>query len=192
MRVKIIISLLVFINLVLGCTTHQPFILENINNQEGIRLLKIDYIKQQENGYCGVACLEEVLRYWGKNVPQKEIWNSITKGNREEIIADELKEYVQQCGFGGFILKGNFNDIYTNIEQGRPLIIAHESTALDRKIVGKTDYHYVVVIGYNKTQDYFILDDPADIRYYMPTIDFNEMWKSGFYFLLLVAPEERG
>ena len=184
--------LLILILLSCGCAYKYPFDITRINDKEGIRLLKIEPVKQTKNGYCGVACLEEVLYYWSKPVRQKEIWDSITKGEKDEIVAKELKEYAESVGLRGFILKGEENDVFTNIEKGRPLIIAHESTGFLRSLAGKSDYHYVVVVGYNKVQDYYIIDDPAQDRYWMPSNKFEKMWASGFNFLMLVAPEEKG
>lgn len=184
--------LLIISVLACGCVSQHPFNLAKIQNKEGIRLLKIAPVKQEQNGYCGVACLEEVLYYWGKPVRQKEIWDSITKGEKDEIIAKELREYAEQVGLKGFIFKGNIHDIGANIEKGRPLIIAHESTGFLRGLAGKNDYHYVVVVGYNKVQDYYIIDDPAQNRYWMLSDKFEKMWASGFNFLMLVAPEEKG
>lgn len=192
MRKKQIFLLVICLVLLNGCAMRHTFDLDKVESKKGIRLLKIAPVKQEKNGYCGVACLEEVLYYWGKPVRQKEIWDSITKGKKDEIIAKELKEYTESVGLKGFILKGEENDVFANIEKGRPLIIAHESTGFFRKLIGQQIYHYVVVIGYNKIQNYLVIDDPAKERYWILIDDFNEMWASGFNFLLLVAPEEKG
>ncbi len=192
MRKKQIFLLLICLVLFSGCAMRHAFDLDKVESKEGIRLLKIAPVKQEKNGYCGVACLEEVSGYWGKNVRQQGIWDSITKGEKKEVLAKELKEYAELQGLKGFIFKGNQNDIFTNVEKGRPLIIAHESTGFFRSLAGKSDYHYVVVAGYNKIQNYMIIDDPARERYWILTDDFNKMWASGFNFLMLIAPEEKG
>lgn len=50
----------------------------------------------------------------------------------------------------------------------------------------------MVVVGYNRSKQYVVIDDPAGERYCILIDDFNEMWASGFNFLMLVAAEEKG
>lgn len=192
MNKKQILLLLICLALLNGCAMRHTFDLDKIGSKEGVRLLKIEPVKQAKNGYCGVACLEEVLYYWGNPVRQKEIWDSITKGEKDEIIAKELKEYAESVGLRSFIVKGEENDVFANIEKGRPLIIAHKSSGFLYDLIGKKQYHYVVVVGYNRSKQYVVIDDPAGERYWILIDDFNEMWASGFNFLMLVAPEEKG
>jgi len=109
--------------------------------------LDVPYVHQEKEG-CGSAALAMILQYWsqkGAALPaeridaekiQRELYSKEAHGIR----ASAMEEYLRESGFSPFVFRGEWNDLRTHIEKGRPLIASIQPG-------GKSSLHYVVVIG---------------------------------------------
>ena len=105
-----------------------------------------DYVLQESNYDCGVACLLTIFKQFGKNITREEIISKINI--KEGIRAYDLIEVSKYYKVDAKGLKGNVS----KLKQDLLPAIAHV-------IVNKSYYHYIVIL--KKKKDALIIMDPA-------------------------------
>ena len=121
---------------------------------------------EQFSSTCGTTSAEMVLRYYGQDVGQEEIWDS----GGIHIIATgafptELEQALDRLGvparwYPGLIASGlktpTLNDLKSWVRQDRPPIV----------LLKFGDYlHYLVVVGYDNQGDFLLADPNGHFRW---------------------------
>ena len=96
-----------------------------------------DYVLQESNYDCGVACLLTIFKQFGKNITREEIISKINI--KEGIRAYDLIEVSKYYKVDAKGLKGNVS----KLKQDLLPAIAHV-------IVNKSYYHYIVILKKKK------------------------------------------
>lgn len=116
------------------------------------KTLKIPYAKQMSQ-YCGPACLEMVLRYYGIDKKQEEIAREISPIPWFGYTVKELIDYMENQGFKVELTeKSNIEELIKNVDKGIPTIIVQRLNAQTKQP------HYRIVTGY--TDKHITLHDP--------------------------------
>ena len=156
--------------------------------------LDVPYVHQEKDG-CGSASLAMVLRYWkGKNFAVAEdrmdpvrIQHELYAKRPRGIYASDMENYLRATGFDVFAFRGEWNDLRTQVANGRPLIIG-----LKRKGGLKprgAPAHYVVVVGVDPQDAAVLVNDPE--RGKMVRIErreFEKAWQGTETWTLLAVP----
>lgn len=141
------------------------------------RHITVPFYYQEEDYYCGPACLQMVFNYYGENISQQEIaavartigepaYSTFTDelrraghfSNISTSMGDELPHNVtgytlRKLGYASSESQGmNLTTLEAYIDQGRPLILAMWYS------YHHVSTHYRVVTGYNQT--HVFLHDP--------------------------------
>ncbi|HEY4185402.1 MAG TPA: cysteine peptidase family C39 domain-containing protein [Polyangia bacterium] len=117
----------------------------------------IGFVPQQRQDDCGAAALAMTLGYWRAPVREEEIVREIPPRDGG-IRAGELRDLARRRGFQAFLVEGTFEDLETQLRQGRPIVVGLAKPVLG----GKAILHYEVVVGFNKTTRHVLSLDPAD------------------------------
>lgn len=143
---------------------------------------------------CGPAALSMALRFYGVNVTQAEIGNSLrpyqVPGGDNDDKSVTLEELAQKSKEYNLIPyhrpMGNPDIVKQFIANGMP-VIARTWTKPNEDIG-----HYRVVKGYDETAGTFIQDDSLQNKNLEFTYsDFNEIWRKFNYEYLVLVPAEK-
>jgi len=150
--------------------------------------LDVPYVHQEKDG-CGSASLAMVLLYWqGKNfaVPaeradperiQRELYSAKPHG----IYASDMERYLRDSGFQVFAFRGEWSDLRTQLEKGRPLIAGLKPKGAPA--------HYVVVVGVDPDDAAVLVNDPERAKLvHMERQQFEKGWRGTEDWTLLAVP----
>jgi len=147
--------------------------------------LDVPFVKQPTEG-CGAASIAMVMQYWAMQSGRSPDADAVTiqralySRDAHGIYASAMETYLQQNGFGTFVLSGTWADLQHHLAKGRPLIVAIKPS-------GEKALHYVVVAGIDS--DVLLLNDPARrklLKY--ARSDFEREWKATSNWTLLAIP----
>ena len=151
--------------------------------------LDVPFVKQERNG-CGAASVAMVMKYWQRQqgeVPDADaetIQRALYSQRAHGIYASDLESYFASHGFRAFAFKAQWEDLKTQLEKGRPLIVA-------LKPVSGAELHYVVVVGLDWEQDLVLVNDPAERKLLkQDRARFEEEWKEAGNWTLLAVPQK--
>jgi len=172
-----------------GCSlvASRPFDLSQINDPEGIRLVKLNHVGQKERWDCGAGALAMVYNYWGDPVGRDQIVADLLKESGKKgsaISAAALKKHALERGYYAFIYRTDLDDILKQIAKGRPVIVC-------RKVLWGVN-HYEVVFGYDAKRKEVLIDDPAVGQVRRSESAFRRQHKRTGGFTLLVVPKRKG
>jgi predicted double-glycine peptidase len=162
-----------------------PLLLSILLSASDAVWLDVPYVKQPTEG-CGAASIAMVIQYWAMQSGRQPdadvatIQRALYSHDAHGIYASAMEKYLQQNGFGTFVLSGTWADLQHHLEKGRPVIVAIKPT-------GEKSLHYVVVAGIDN--DILLLNDPARrklLKYARP--DFEREWKATSNWTLLAVP----
>lgn len=152
--------------------------------------LDVPYVHQEKEG-CGSAALAMVLQYWnqkGTALPrersdpekiQRELYSKEAHGIR----ASAMEKYLRESGFSPYIFRGEWSDLVSHIEKGRPLIASIQPG-------GKSSLHYVVVVGIEREHEAALLNDPERGKLFrVERSEFEKEWLRTDNWTLLAVPK---
>src|SRR3989344_7559375 len=158
------------------------------------KVLPTDYHIFQTFKNCGPAALSMALRFYGINVSQAELGQSLRPyqvpgGDNDDksVTLDELGEKAKEYGFIPYHRPMGNPDVVKQF-------IAADMPVIARTLTKPTEDigHYRVVKGYDETAGTFLQDDSLQNKNLTYTYaDFNEIWKKFNYEYLVLVPEDK-
>lgn len=153
-----------------------------------------DYHVFQSFNNCGPASLSMALRFYGINISQAELGNSLRPfqvpggvNDDKSVTLQELAEKSKEFGFTPY-----------HRPMGNPEIVkrfvANNIPVITRTWLSPTDDigHYRVIKGYNEDLGTYIQDDSLQNKNLSYTYeDFDEIWKKFNYEYLVLIPNEK-
>jgi ABC-type bacteriocin/lantibiotic exporter with double-glycine peptidase domain len=152
--------------------------------------LDVPYVHQEKEG-CGSAALAMVLQYWNQKgtalsperIDAEKIQRELYSKEAHGIRASAMERYLGESGFSSYIFRGEWSDLGSHIEKGRPLIASIQSG-------GKSSLHYVVVVGIDRGQDAVLLNDPERGKLFrVERPEFEKEWLRTNNWTLLAVPK---
>ena len=152
--------------------------------------LDVPYVHQEKDG-CGSASLSMVLQYWSQKgtvlpaerLDAEKIQRELYSKEEHGIRASAMEKFLRDSGFSPFIFRGEWSDLASHIEKGRPLIAAIQSGK-------KAPLHYVVVAGIDRQQEAVLLNDPERGKLFrVERMEFEKEWLRTDNWTLLAIPK---
>ncbi len=152
--------------------------------------LDVPFIHQEKEG-CGSASLAMVLQYWsqkGTALPAErtdaeKIHRELYSKDAHGIRASAMEQFLRESGFSAYIFRGEWSDLRTHIEEGRPLIASIQPG-------GKSSLHYVVVVGVDREREAILLNDPERGKLFrVERSEFEKEWLRTNNWTLLAVPK---
>lgn len=151
----------------------------------GDAFLKVPLCRQGTDYTCGVAAMQCILAYYEEDPPRQDVIAKIAKsGAAKGTSYKNLEKLAQDRGYEVMTYKNEGKDIAINrlkgfLEDGKPVIVLIQ--AWDPTVTAPSQYenrtedgHYVVAIGYDSENMYFM--DPSTLGNYtyIPTQEFTD------------------
>jgi predicted double-glycine peptidase len=142
------------------------------------RLIRVPMTRQATDHTCGVAALQSVLAYYGDSIREDTVGryvNTTEDGTNKNNIA----AYALSLGYNVSIrVNMTLDDLQGYIDSKTPVIIAIQAWE-DPPVDWNSTWdagHYVVAIGYDQDNFYFM--DPSTLGNYayIPTSEFQTRW----------------
>jgi len=110
---------------------------------------------------------------------QRELYSKEAHGIR----ASAMEQFLREAGFSPYVFRGEWSDLASHVEQGRPLIASIQPGA-------KASLHYVVVVGIDRQQEAVLLNDPARGKLFrVERAEFEKEWLKTNNWTLLAVPK---
>lgn len=135
--------------------------------------------RQATNYTCGVAALQSVLMFYGDEFLESDLAKLLKANPQEGTAYAEMKRFSESKGYNVQVYKDmKVSDLKKLLDAGKPVICLIQAWP-ERKVNYKTDWddgHYVVAIGYDDGNVYFM--DPSTLGNYtyIPTDEFLVRW----------------
>ena len=134
-----------------------------------------NYISQQDEKDCGVACLAMILKHYKTEIPLHKL-RELSGTDLEGTSVFGLKKTLEKLDFDCLVIQAD-SDLWEEKELPLPLI-AH--VIIDNKYP-----HYVVIYGIKDTE--LLIADPGRGKLKKSVIEFNEEWTG---VVLIPTPKE--
>ena len=142
-------------------------------------LIRVPQIRQTDGYGCGVACLESVLYFYGKELDYETIKKAVKATPENGTDHREIVKFVRSLGLEVEVRKGMTTfELQDLIDQEKPVILVLQAWAGKGKNVaqGWDSGHYAVGIGYDSNNIYMM--DPSTLGHYayIPIEEFISRW----------------
>jgi hypothetical protein len=131
-----------------------------------------------------------VMQYWAQQQGHdasaasnvETIQHQLYDPSAHGIPASSMQSYLRGHGYLAFALNGRWSDLETQLQKGRPLIVALRPQ-------GQSALHYVVVDGIDSTRGLVTMNDPA-LRKLLTQerASFEKDWSATNHWMLLAVP----
>jgi predicted double-glycine peptidase len=171
----------------IGASTEAlPEALKDSSMTPSLNLIKVPRLRQATDYTCGVCALQAVLAYYGEDVREDMLARALKANPKEGTRYQAIADYSRAHGFSVEIKKeAELTDLEGILKSGRPVICLIQawgeikSTSREQKVDYKKDWqdgHYVVAIGFDKDNIYFM--DPSTVGTYtfIKRDDFLDRW----------------
>jgi len=163
-----------------GETADRPGEVVLLPRVDGIKnLIRVPLVRQSKNFTCGVASLESVLGYYHQSVPEGKLAERL---KTTEAVGTRYWNMVRFARNHGYkvrkVLDMALEDLEKWIDRRRPVIVIIQAWA-DPPVDYPHDWndgHYVVAVGYDDENLYFM--DPSTLGHYtfIPREEFLTRW----------------
>jgi uncharacterized protein len=147
-------------------------------------IAKVPYVQQMRN-YCGPASLTSVLTYWGVDVDQATVGNSVFDKSLQATNGADMILFARQKGLSAYSWNSDLADLKSKLVSGCPVIVLQDSSITDKS------GHYRVATGYDDEKRVIYVNDPYEpANKAMPYDKFQTLWdRHGNWALLACAPD---
>lgn len=142
------------------------------------RLIRVPMTRQATDHTCGVAALQSVLAYYGDSIREDTLGRYVNT-TEDGTNKNNISAYAQSLGYNVSIrVNMTLDDLQGYIDSKTPVIIAIQAWE-DPPVDWNSTWdagHYVVAIGYDQDNFYFM--DPSTLGNYayIPTSEFQTRW----------------
>jgi len=138
----------------------------------------VPFVKQ-ETHYCGPASVASVMAYYGSDIGQQAIAQSVYSDKLRGALITDLENYARSRGFQTESKTGTLQDIRNFLQQKKPVIVL-----VDLGFWLFSQPHYLVVNGYNENG--FTAHTGYEASKLFPYDYFRKVWsKKGDAYLVL-------
>ncbi|MBX3149007.1 C39 family peptidase [Candidatus Obscuribacterales bacterium] len=180
---KLVLRTLMALSISIYCSCSGSLAVEQTekNHVAGLpaNIIKIPMTRQATNYTCGVAALQSVLMFYGDEFLESELAKLLKANPKEGTAYLEMKRFSESRGYNVQVYKDmKVSDLKKLLDAGKPVICLIQAWP-ERKVNYKNDWddgHYVVAIGYDDGNVYFM--DPSTLGNYtyIPTDEFLVRW----------------
>jgi predicted double-glycine peptidase len=142
----------------------------------------VPFVKQTEDD-CGPAALASVLSFRGKPADLEKITASIYLPQLRGTLPMDLERYAKDQGLTTASSAGTAAALKTIVKSNIPVICL-----LDLGFWFYRQPHFVTVIGFDDTNELFIMHDGAKPNKTMAYMDFEKKWSRAGKWMIVITP----
>ncbi|HBC87391.1 MAG TPA: hypothetical protein DCZ94_10585 [Lentisphaeria bacterium] len=149
-------------------------------NRLNSNIIRVPTCRQGFDYTCGVASLQSILRYYGEEIREDKLARELGTTPEDGTECQKIAQLAKGKGYQVDMKTGaDISDLKRAIDKGIPSIVAIQAWKDDPKTDYSTDWadgHYVVAIGYDSKNFYFM--DPSTLGNYtfIPCDEFQKRW----------------
>jgi predicted double-glycine peptidase len=142
-------------------------------------VIRVPLTRQATEYTCGVAALQSVLGYWGEERREDELARILKSNTVHGTGYKNIADFAKQHGYSVSINRSmTLPQLFAEIDKRRPVICLIQAWP-DKKVDFAKDWndgHYIVAIGYDSGNVYFM--DPSTLGNYtyIPRSEFLSRW----------------
>lgn len=154
--------------------------LEESTSSDATKLIRIPQIAQSDGYTCGVAAVQSILLYYGKELKYAEIEKGLRPNPKTGTDHDSIINFIRSQNLSVTLHSWmSIQQLKNLIDQDIPVIVCLQAWKENRKTDWAEDWkdgHYAVAIGYDINNIYFM--DPSILGQYgfIPIREFVERW----------------
>lgn len=142
-------------------------------------LIRVPQIYQADNYGCGAAALQSVLYFYGHEYTYKDLEKALRTSKENGTDHRDVLEFCKTLGLKVELHKAMTSfDLQDFVDQGIPVIIVLQAWGKGGTNLAQSweDGHYVVCVGYDANNFYFM--DPSTLGHYtyIPIEEFITRW----------------
>lgn len=139
----------------------------------------------QEAYQCGPAALATVLEYAGNKRSPAALTSEVYLPERQGSLQPELLAATRRAGLLPYVLEAKWEAVFSELAAGHPVLVLQ-----DIGLPLLPQWHYAVVVGYQRTERRVILRSGTEPRQTMSFAEFDRRWrKSGRWAFVAMAPD---
>lgn len=163
-----------------GCASHGPALHElDRSLPEKVELVETPFFAQDDY-QCGPAALATVLRASGVDTTPEALVSEVYLPGRQGSLQTELIASTRTHGRMPYLLAPTLENVAAEVAAGRPVLVLQN--LLLRSL---PQWHYAVVVGYDREKEQVILRSGTTQRLVMSTRKFQKTWGLGNRWALL-------
>ncbi|MCL5260742.1 MAG: C39 family peptidase [Gammaproteobacteria bacterium] len=151
-----------------------------------LNLLRLPMTNQATNFTCGVAAAQSVLGYFGDEYAESSLYRHLKPSQEDGTAYHKIANFLRSNGYSVEIFIGQkqgsgmtLKQLKSKIDNGIPVIVLIQAYAEKPRTDYTKDWddgHYVVAIGYDEKNIYFM--DPSSFGHYafIPQKEFLVRW----------------
>ena len=142
-------------------------------------LIQVPMTRQATDYTCGVAALQSILYYYGKEFREDKLAEKLQADSTRGTQYPKIVEFVLSLGFRVDVQTSmTLEDLKRQIDRRNPVMVliqAWPDSPVDWSTSWK-DGHYAIALGYDADNVYFM--DPSTLGHYtfIPVLEFLERW----------------
>jgi predicted double-glycine peptidase len=135
--------------------------------------------RQATDYTCGAAALQSVIGYYGENVREGQLAKELRSNSKQGTNYQRMVAYAKQHGYDVAVKTDtSIDELKKMLDAGKPVIVLLQAWP-EREVDYPNDWddgHYVVAIGHDADNIYFM--DPCTLGNYayVPTAEFLTRW----------------
>lgn len=146
--------------------------------------LRVPMIRQGTGYTCGVAALQSILFHWGEEWREDRLARELGATPEEGTNYHAIVRLAESKGFRVEVSTGmTLDQVTTAVDAGWPVVVAIQAWGDHPEAYAESwdDGHYVVVVGHDRKNLYFM--DPSTIGTYtfMPIESFLSRWHDYYH-----------
>lgn len=116
----------------------------------------VPFVHQQSDSDCGPAALAMVLGHFGVQATLADVV-ALDPPDSEGVRAGALRDVARGKGLAAFVVPGTFEDLFTELGQGRPVLVGLAKPMTGGRAVA----HYEVVVAIDRRERQVLTLDPG-------------------------------
>ena len=144
----------------------------------GLKLIRIPLVRQATDYTCGVAAVQAVLGYYDVDVRENELYSELRPDTKMGTNTRNMVKSLRLRGFDVSVSTGaQLSELKKALDLGKPVIVAIQAWGKKSDYSAEwEDGHFVVAIGYDSNNIYFM--DPSTLGHYayIPEPEFLTRW----------------
>jgi ABC-type bacteriocin/lantibiotic exporter with double-glycine peptidase domain len=143
------------------------------------KLIRLPLLRQATDYTCGVTCLQSIFGYYGEEFREEVLAKQLKSDHEQGTDYEKMAALAKKRGYSVEIATEMTIDALDHwLDQGKPAICLIQAWP-DKKVDYANDWddgHYVVAVGYDEKNLYFM--DPSTLGNYtyIPKQDFSARW----------------
>ncbi len=145
-------------------------------------LIKVPLVRQATNYTCGVAALQAVLGFYGEDFREDELARKLCASKKNGTRYARMARFARERGYSVAVQADlTIASLQKSVDCQQPVIVLIQAWPESKRLPIKwgddwKDGHYMVLVGYDTTNLFFM--DPATLGSYtyIPINEFTDRW----------------